>query len=206
MKKVALLLAAGLAAVAAPAVAIEVAVTRFHTPATVAQAAPGPIAVRAAAGLGSGRLADQQWLNAVAAALTRAGYTVVADAPRVAEVTLDQQVIPGGAGRSGSGVSVGVGAGTSSGRGWYGGGWGGGVAVGIDLTSLFGKKKSNDTLASTLRVTIADAAGAHLWEGRAEATPRVGSKDAAPAALASEMADALIAGFPGESGATIAVR
>ncbi|WP_126177055.1 DUF4136 domain-containing protein [Tsuneonella rigui] len=202
MKK-AILPAAILLSLAAPAAAAtDVEVTRFHTAETIAAAAPGPIAVRAAAGLDANAIETQVWLDAVAAALTRQGFTVVADAPRVAEVSLDQQVVQREAARSGSGVSVGVGAG--SGGGWYG--RRSGVNLGLGIGFSFGGKHAGEVLDSTLGVIIVDRAGAHLWEGRAEAAPKNRSKSAAPQRLANEMADELFSGFPGVSGATTGAR
>lgn len=202
MKKAILPLVAALA-LAAPAAATEVEVTRFHTGQSLAQAAPGPIAVRAGAGLVAGSLETQVWLDAVAAALVRQGFTVVADAPRVAEVSLDQAVIEGGRGRSSSGVSVGVGVG--SGGGWYGRRSGVNVGLGVGF-QIGGGGRSGEALDSRLAVVIRDPAGVHAWEGRAEAAPRMRSKDSDPRRLADEMAHALFSGFPGESGATIGAR
>ena len=71
---------------AAPAAATDVAVTRFHTAESLGQAAPGPIAVRAGAGMEAGTLETQIWLDAVAAALTNQGFLVVPEAARVAEL------------------------------------------------------------------------------------------------------------------------
>ncbi|QDM40724.1 DUF4136 domain-containing protein [Altererythrobacter sp. TH136] len=202
MKK-AILPALALLSLAAPAAAATpVEVTRFHTAQTVGAAMPGPIAVRAGAGLTPGTFETQIWLDAVAAALSRQGFTVVADAPRVAEVTLDQLVLENQRAQSGSGVSVGVGVG--SGGGWYG--RRSGVNLGLGLGFLLGGNKSRDTLDSTLAVTIVDTAGTHLWEGRAQARPGERSKDAEPRRLSAEMAAKLFSGFPGESGATIGAR
>ena len=198
----ALLPAVVLLSLAVPAGATEVEVTRFHTAQTVAAAAPGPIAVRAGAGLDGTSLETQVWLDAVAAALSHQGFTVVADAPRVAEVTLDQEVVQRERSRSGSGVSVGVGAG--SGGGWYG--RRSGVNLGLGIGFQLGGKHAGERLDSTLGVNIVDASGAHLWEGRAEAAPKNRSKDADPRRLANEMAGELFSGFPGESGATIGAR
>ena len=198
----ALLPAVVLLSLAVPAGATEVEVTRFHTAQTVAAAAPGPIAVRAGAGLDGTSLETQVWLDAVAAALSHQGFTVVADAPRVAEVTLDQEVVQRERSRSGSGVSVGVGAG--SGGGWYG--RRSGVNLGLGIGFQLGGKHAGERLDSTLGVNIVDASGAHLWEGRAEASPKNRSKDADPRRLANEMAGELFSGFPGESGATIGAR
>ncbi|ANY18565.1 hypothetical protein A6F68_00029 [Tsuneonella dongtanensis] len=190
-------------ALAVPAAATDVAVTRFHNAESLASAAPGPIAVRAGAGLEAGTLETQIWLDAVAGALTRQGFTVVADAPRVAMVSLDQEVVRSEAARSRTGVSVGVGVG--SGGGWYGRRRSG-VDLGVGLGINLGGGRSGEVLDSRLGVTIVGEGGAHAWEGRAEASPRAKSKDAQTRALAGEMADRLFSGFPGESGATIGAR
>ena len=202
MKKAILPVAVLLAFAAPAAAATDVEVTRFHTTQSVTAAAPGAIAVRPGVGMVAGTLETQVWLDAVAAALTREGFTVVADAPRVAEVTLDQALIQSSRARSNSGVSVGVGVG--SGGGYYG--RGSGVNLGLGLGFLLGGNKSGEALDSTLAVTIRDAAGTHLWEGRAVASPRARSKDAQPSRLAGEMAGKLFSGFPGESGVTIGAR
>ncbi len=202
MKKAILPLAMLFAFAAPAAAATDVEVTRFHTAESIAAAAPGPIAVRPGVGMVGGTLETQVWLDAVAAALTREGFTVVAESPLVAEVTLDQAVTQSARPRSGSGVSVGIGAG--SGGGYYG--RRSGVNLGLGLGFLIGGKHAGEALDSTLAVTIRDSAGIHLWEGRAEASPRARSKDAEPRRLADEMAGKLFSGFPGESGATIGAR
>ena len=189
-------------ALAVPAAATDVAVTRFHTAESLGSAAPGPIAVRAGAGLEAGTLQSQIWLDAVAAALVRQGFTIVPDAALVAEVTLDQEVIRSEAARSRSGVNIGVGAG--SGGGWYGRSSGIGLGVGVGFN--LGGKRSGEVLDSRLAVTIVGPDGKHAWEGRADASPRATSKDAESRPLATEMADKLFSGFPGESGATIGAR
>lgn len=209
MKSKFIIAAVAALAVAAPAAAAdaEVEVTRFHTAQSLGGAAPGPIAVRAGAGLDGDSLQAQAWTNAVAAALVRQGFTVVADAPRVAVVSLEQVRSENARARSNTGVSVGVGVG--SGGGYYGGygrRGGSGVNLGLGLGFLFGGTKSGEALETTLAVNIEDAAGVRAWEGRAEAAPRARSKDAEPRRLAAEMADKLFAGFPGESGATIGAR
>jgi hypothetical protein len=158
------------------------------------------VTVRAVGDLNPGDLASRVWLDAVSRQLERLGYTVAADAPRVVEVSLRQETLRRDAARPRSGVSVGVGVGS-------GGGYFGGSGVGLGLGFHIGGKHAGEVRDSELSVTIADAAsGQHLWEGRAQAAPREGSKDAAPARLADEMASALFAGFPGESGETIGAR
>ena len=142
MRKILLPLLAAVA-LAAPAAANEVEVTRFHTPASLAQAAPGSIAVRPAAGLSANTLETQLWLDAVAAALAHQGFTVVADAPRVAEVGLEQGLVERGGRSGGSAVSVGVGVG--SGGGWYGRRSGVDLGVGLGVM-LGGGKRTGEVL------------------------------------------------------------
>ena len=184
------------------AAATEVAVTRFHTADSLAAAAPGPISVRAGAGLEAGSFETQIWLDAVAAALTRQGFTVMPDAARIAEVRLDQEVVESERARSRTGVSVGVGVG--SGGGWYG--RRSGVDLGVGVGFNLGGGGAGEALDTRLSVAIENAGGVHAWEGRAEAAPRARSKDAQTRALAAEMANRLFSGFPGESGATIGAR
>lgn len=203
MRTLATLLAVPALVLATPVLATEVEVTRFHTAESLAQAAPGPVMVRAVEGLAADSLESRVWLDAVSRQLERQGFTVVAEAPRVVEVSLRQEVVERGA-RGGSRTGVSVGVGVGSGGGYY---RRGGTSVGLGLGLSLGGGRSGDVLDSQLSVTLADAeSGAHLWEGRAEAAPRERSKDADPSRLAEEMASALFAGFPGESGATIAVR
>ena len=202
MMKAVLALALLLVPAVPAAAATDIEVTRFHTPESVAEAGPGPVSVRAGSGLEPGALETQVWLDAVAGALARQGFTVVTDAPRIAEVTLDQVITRSARSGSNSGVSVGVGAG--SGGGWYG--RRSGVNLGLGIGFQIGGKHAGERLDSTLAVAIVDSAGKHLWEGRAEAAPKARSKDAEPHRLADELAAALFSGFPGESGATIGAR
>jgi hypothetical protein len=187
-----------------PANAAEVAVSRFHTAESLGAAAPGPIAVRAGAGLEADSLEARAWVDAVAAALSRQGFTVVPEASRVALVSLDRVRVEGDRARGGSGVSVGIGVGSGGHYGGWGRG-GGGIDLGVGLGLLLGGRP-RASYATTLAVTIEDAAGAHAWEGRAEATVREPSRKDDPRTLADEMAGKLFAGFPGESGATIGAR
>lgn len=187
-------------ALAEPVAAAEVEVTRFHTPESLAEAQPGPIALAIGNGFEGSDLEARAWLNAVGAALTEQGFTIDPEATRMARVSLTQKVFKDDSSRRNSGVSVGVGVG--------GGNYGrsSGVNLGVGLGFLLGGKKSREQLATTLEVVFEDAAGTHLWEGRAQTNLKASAKDAQPAKLAPEMAEALFSGFPGESGATIEVK
>lgn len=189
-------------ALAEPVAAAEVEVTRFHTPESLAGAQPGPIALITGNGFEGSDLEARAWLDAVGAALAEQGFTIDPAATRVARVTLTQKTFKDDPSSSKSGVSVGVGVG--SGGGYYG--RGSGVNLGLGLGFLLGGKKSRERLITTLEVVFEDAAGTHLWEGRAQTNLKASAKDAQPAKLAPEMAEALFSGFPGESGATIEVK
>jgi len=176
-----------------------VEVTRFTGEQPQALAS-GPIAIRAGADAEPDSLEFSVFQDAVARELQELGYVVTRDAaPQVAEVFVDRFVEQPG--RSRSPVSVGVGAGTSSG-GWYGSGGGVGVGLGIDLSG-----RPQDRVNTELRVMIKPAVGGlALWEGRAHFTATADSEMADTGAAAAKLADALFAGFPGQSGQTIEVE
>lgn len=172
-----------------------VSVTRFvgEQPARLGQ---GTIAVRPAPGEPGGTLEFSAYEQAVAAELAQVGYQVVAGegASQVAEVrvsrTIDQPI--GGRGP----VNVGVGGSTGS----YGSGVG--VGVGLDLSG-----PPPEVASTQMGVIIRDnATGNALWEGRAQFSASTNSEYADRLAAAAKMADALFAGFPGESGETIEVE
>lgn len=199
----ALLVAPALLVAGAAIAAKPVEVTRFHTPATLAQLRAGGVTVAPAPGIDGNSLEARVWLDAVARALGAQGFVSGSTgAARIAEVRITRDTSQGSGG-SGSPVSVGVGLGTGSG-GWYRGGSHFGLGVGLGLGGGSGR---GGQIASELSVVIRDAATrAPLWEGRAVTRARAGSKDAAPARAADHLARALFAGFPGRSGETIEVR
>ena len=162
--------------------------------------ASGPIAVVPAPGVEADSLELAVFQEAVSRELHDLGYIVTGDmAQQVAEVSVDRFVEQPGYHRSP--VSVGVGAGASSGGGWYGGS-GAGVGVGIDLSG-----PPQDRYNTELRVMIKPAGGGlALWEGRARFTATANSEMAETGAAATKLADALFAGFPGQSGETIEVK
>ncbi|MET0251468.1 MAG: DUF4136 domain-containing protein [Novosphingobium sp.] len=185
----------------APLAAKPVEVTRFHTPETLARLAPGTVAVVPAPDLDPASLETRTWLAAVAEVMAARGFPAGDPAsPRLAEVRLTRDELEGG--RERSPVSVGVGVGS-------GGGWRGGTGVGLGLGFGIGGGGRGDRgqVTSELSVVIRDTAtGTPLWEGRATAQARAGSREAAPTATAKRLAQALFAGFPGRSGETIEVR
>lgn len=195
-----LMLAALALAPSAAQAASPVEVTRFHTPATLAALGRGPITVVPAPGSDVSGIETRVFLEAVAAELNRGGIAVPGSgAPRIAEVRVTRSVATGE--RARSPVSVGVGGGFGSGSYRHGGFGGVGLGIGIGLGG--GSKAMIDT---ELAVTIRDGSGASLWEGRADTRVKDKSRDAATQAVATRLARALFAGFPGRSGETIEVR
>ena len=198
---------AALLAVASPALAAApVEVTRFHTPATLAQLGPGWVEVVPAAGIDARSLETRAWLDAVARELAAQGFAASAPQPgvgRIAEVRLTRDAVPGSE-RRGGGSSVSVGIGTGGGGGYYGGGSHVGLGVGLGFPLGKARSRSGD-VESQLSVTIRDkTSGAPLWEGRSSL--RTAQRDADRPETASRLAHALFTGFPGKSGQTIEVK
>ena len=199
---------AALLALASPAVAAErVEVTRFHTPATLAQLGPGWIEVVPAAGIDPRSLETRALIDAVARELAAQGFAASAPQPsvgRIAEVRLTRDAVPGSE-RRGGGSSVSIGIGGGSGGGWRrGGGTSLGVGLGVGFP-LGGNRQRAGDVESELSVTIRDkATGAALWEGRSAL--RTAQRDADRPETAARLARALFAGFPGKSGETIEVK
>ncbi|HEX7874482.1 MAG TPA: hypothetical protein VF475_16335 [Sphingobium sp.] len=181
-------LVSGCAATTSP-----VDVTRFYS---VAVPRAESIAVVPAPGRDGTGIEYRTYANAVAAALTRAGFSVV-DSGRPAALTaaidfdtsIDRPVDT-----RGSPVSVGVGGSTGS----YGGGLG--VGIGINLS---GPPKA--MIGSRLSVRVSRGSVA-AWEGRAETRAKEGTPGAQPGIAAGKLADALFRDYPGQSGATITVK
>ena len=188
------LLALPLAGCVAPVGPVEV--TRFHLPET-ARLGHGAIAVEAAPGIDGQSLEFRSYAAAVARQLVLLGYSEQAPggpaSPQVAILRLQRQhILPQ---RGGSPVSVGLGGSTGS----YG--THAGVGVGIDLSG-----PPPEQFATELAVTIRDrATGQTLWEGRASFTVRATSPMADTQLGAAKLAEALFAGFPGQSGETVLV-
>ena len=198
---------AALLAVASPVLATApVEVTRFHTPATLAQLGPGWVEVVPAAGIDARSLQTRAWLDAVARELAAQGFAASAPQPgvaRIAEVRLTRNVVPGSE-RRGGGSSVSIGVGGGSGGGWRRGGSSVGLGVGFGFPLGGGKKRGGD-VESKLSVTIRDkTSGASLWEGRSAL--RTAQREADKPETAARLAHALFAGFPGKSGETIEVK
>ena len=199
---------AALLALSYPALAAErVEVTRFHTPATLAQLGPGWVELVPAAGIDPRSLEQRTLLDAVSRELAAQGFAASDPQPsvgRIAEVRLTRDAVPGSE-RRGGGSSVSIGVGGGSGGGWR---RGGGTSVGVGLGVGFplgGNKQRAGDVTSELSVTIRDkATGASLWEGRSSL--RTAQRDADKPETAARLAHALFAGFPGKSGETIEVK
>jgi len=183
-----------LGACASPTGPVEV--TRFHAPEKVALLGQGSIAVEAAPGMDADSLELASYRAAVGRELIKLGYNEVAPGlgTQVAEVRMRRAVLSPEAQRGP--VSVGVGGSTGS----YGSGIG--LGLGIDLSG-----KPKDQVLTELAVTIRQRlTGEPIWEGRAQFSVKAGAPLAETQLAAGKLAEALFAGFPGESGETIEVK
>lgn len=183
-----------LGACVAPTGPIEV--TRFHLP-DVAALGKGTITIEAASGLDPASLEWKSYQAAVARQLALLGYgDAAAGTPssQVAVLRLSRQSYRPE--RSTSPVSVGLGGSTGS--------YGSGVGLGIGL-NLSGRPA--EQVQTELGVIIKDrASGTALWEGRASFQVKASSPLADTQLGAAKMAEALFAGFPGNSGETVEVK
>lgn len=180
-----------------------VEVTRFHV---ADPARSGTLAVEEMPGNPDVSLEFQSYAGIVGQAFQRAGFTPSSGGASdyVALVSLNRSFRPTGIDNSSDRpVSVGVGGGFGSGGGRRGGSFGGlGVGVGI---SLSGKPK--DIVLSQMQIQLRRRSDSTVvWEGRASTQARQGSPAAQPVAAAQKLADALVGGYPGESGRTITVK
>lgn len=183
-----------LSACVAPTGPVEV--TRFHA-ADTAPLGRGAIAIEPAPGIDGTSLEFRSYAAAVSRQLALLGYSeqvAAGSISQIATVRLSRQTYHPE--RSGSPVSVGVGGSTGS----YGSGLG--VGIGLNLSP-----RPADQVETNLAVTIKDrVSGAALWEGRASFTVSAKSPLASTQLGAAKIAEALFAGFPGQSGETIQVK
>ncbi|HEX7852985.1 MAG TPA: hypothetical protein VF503_04745 [Sphingobium sp.] len=168
-------------------------VTRFYSNAVPRGES---VVVTPAPGQDAGSIQYRTFANAVAASLTRSGFSVVdSGRPAALSATVDYDTaIDRPVDTRGRPVSVSVGGATGS----YGGGMG--VGVGIDLS---GPPKALISTRLSVRLSRNNEA---LWEGRAETRAREGTPGAQPGLAAGKLADALFRDYPGKSGATITVK
>ena len=189
-----LLATAALGGCVAPVGPVEV--TRFHDAALLDRIGRGSIAVEPAAGMDPASLELRSYQSAVARQLVALGYREAStgSAPQVALVRLQRTTFRPG--RNGGPVSVGV----SGGGGNHGSGVG--MGIGIDLSG-----PPPEQVSTELGVQIRDrASGKTVWEGRAQFTVKASSPLADTQLGAAKIAEALFAGFPGNSGETIQVK
>lgn len=180
---------------ASASAASPVKVTRFHLGMPID---PAPVVVLAGADADPKSLEQQQLNDAVAAQLAGIGFPREAGdstAPLVATVSLKRtardETSPN------KPVTIGLGGGS------YGSGVGGGLGIGFGI----GKRPTRSFYDTELFVQIRRRSdGTALWEGRAQMTANVKSKEAQPEAAVNKLAAALFRGFPGESGRTITVK
>lgn len=173
-----------------------VQVTRFHDAAQLSSLGQGTIAVEAAAGMDPQSLELKTYQLAVARQLRALGYSEAesGSGAQVALVRVSRSSFKPG--RDGSPVSVGMGGATGS------HGSGVGLGVGFDLSG-----PPPEQVATELAVQIRDRASERsLWEGRATFTVKATSPLADTQLGAAKMAEALFAGFPGNSGETVEVK
>ena len=185
-----------------------VQVTRFHLAQPIA---PGSITVETgtpagAAGLGPGSLETQGYNAIVAGRLARLGFTpapVAGQSELVASVTVDRGTREDLAARR-SGFSFGIGG--------FGGGGGyrhGGTSVGggVGATVPIGGNQPRYVIGTRLMVQLKRRSeGTVIWEGRAQTEAHGTDPASQPDTAVARLADALFAGFPGESGRTITVK
>ncbi|WP_420606880.1 DUF4136 domain-containing protein [Novosphingopyxis sp.] len=191
--------AASLSACMTPAGPVEV--TRFHR----AETAPVPRGTISLAPLPSGTIAPESieartYYDAVAAELSRLGYTVVAAGGDYrAEVDAQRGTAAEFANR-GSGVSVGAGGST----GTYGSGVG--LGVGLDLTRLLGGDGGPRVITELDARILRASDSLVVWEGRAQQETGARTEAAQLNVISRKLAGALFQGFPGNSGETIRVK
>ncbi len=191
--------AAALSGCMTPAGPVEV--TRFHR----AEAVPSPRGTISLAPLPRGAIDPasieaRTYYDAVAAQLSRLGYTVVASGGDYRAEVDAQRGTAAQLAQRGSGVSVG--AGGSTGR--YGGGFG--LGVGLDLTRLLGSDGGPRVVTELDARILRASDDLIIWEGRAQQEVGSRTKAAQLNVISRKLAEALFQGFPGNSGETIRVK
>lgn len=193
LKFAAIVAAGALSSCVAPVGPVEV--TRFHVP-EIGQLARGTISIEPAAGNRADSLEWRSFQSAVAQQLVRLGYVEAAPGTgaQVAQLRVSRQTYRPD--RARGPVSVGVGGSTGS----YGSGVG--LGIGIDLSG-----RPAEQAVTEIGVIIRDRASNNaLWEGRASFAVKASSPLAQTGLAAPKLAEALLSGFPGQSGETISVR
>ena len=171
-------------------------VTRFHIGSDIAR---GEIAVEPLDPAQGGRPEFESYAAAVERQLTALGWTVARGNRRSEQIAL-VRVEQGSraAMRRRSGLSIGIGAGSH----------GGGVGVGAGATvPVGGGARAGEIVTTELAVRLQRRSdGTAIWEGRAQGEAAAGTPAADSGMMIDRLAQALFAGFPGESGRTVRVR
>lgn len=182
-----------LAGCVTPAPPVEV--TRFHLGQPIAR---GEVAVEPRDPTAANSLEYRGYADAVSAELARLGFAIapgISKSEVVAVVDVRRGTRDAMAERSP--VSIGIGGGT----------FGSGVGVGGGVSFPIGRARSREIVMTELAIQLKRRSeGTVIWEGRARGEARATSPQADPAAMGRRLAQALFAGFPGESGRTITVK
>lgn len=209
----ALIAAATTLALAGCATTVPVEVTRFHlaqpiAPGSVAVTQGTPAGAGFAPGAEPGSLEAQGYDAIVAARLGALGFTPAASidqAELVATVTVDRGTREDLNARQ-SGFSFGIG-GFGLGGGGYRHGGGTSLGGGVGATVPIGGNQPRYIVGTRLMVQLKRRSeGTVVWEGRAQTEARGSDPASQPATAVTKLADALFAGFPGESGRTIRAK
>ncbi len=168
-----------------------VEVTRFHVSETIA---PGAIAIAPMDDFDGNSIEFRTYAIAVSRELARLGFAEGTNPPYSAEVGYSREARDRLS--KGSPVTIGIG----------GGSFGRHVGVGLGTSFGIGGDNSRKIIISRLEVRLKRAPdGTVVWEGRAQTEAPSNAPAAQPGLAADKLSRALFAGFPGESGKTIAV-
>ena len=174
-----------------------VEITRFHDASALAAKERGTFFIENGAGSNGDTLQNAPYKSAVAAELSRLGYTETqrGNATSIVQLTIDRYTLSPNGERRGP-VSVGVGGSTGS--------YGSGVGLGIGINLGGGQR---ERIGTEMAVMIRDvASGQAVWEGRAQFEPARGTPQADVNTNAPIMAEALFRDFPGGNGETVEVE
>lgn len=168
-----------------------VRVTRFHLDQPIP---PGAVAVLPAPGSTTGTLEFQLYARSVSGALAAQGFSPAGAGQYEAFLNIAREVRPIGVAQKP--VTIGIGGGS------FGGGIGGGGSIGFGV----GRARQREVYVTQLSVQLRRLPQRDIvWEGRAITEADTRAQAAQPQATADKLAQALFAGFPGQSGRTITV-
>ena len=168
-----------------------VEVTRFHVNETIA---PGTIAIAPMDDIEANSIEFRTYAIAVSRELTRLGFSEGANPAYSAEVGYSREARDRLS--KASPVTIGIG----------GGSFGRHVGVGLGTSFGVGGDNSRKMIISRLEVRLKRSVnGTVVWEGRAQTEAPSNAPAAQSGLAADKLSRALFAGFPGESGKTVAV-